>query len=188
MEEKLNRLYSECLEELKIIGINIDESKIKIKISKRSTKRYGCCKHQNPDLSTIYFERKGRKKVIKYRKYNSHIIEISMWVMNLNDEIIKNTIIHELLHTKDNCNNHGKEFKYYAKYINEKLGYNIKTLGNKEEDYLKSGLNLSEEKYKYTIQCIKCKNIFYRQRFNVDKVNKYRCGKCRGKLIVITKT
>lgn len=120
MEEKLKRLYKECLEELKSISIEVDESqigKIDIDISKRKNKRYGCCKQEEPVKTTAY--RKGRN--IYYRKYNKHHIEISKWLMDLNDEIIKNTIIHEIIHCFPNCNNHGKQFKSYANIVNEKL-------------------------------------------------------------------
>lgn len=86
--------------------------------------------------------------------------------MNLNDDIIKNTIIHELIHCIPNCNNHGADFKKYAKVINQELGYKISRLGNKEEDYKKSNIKFYEEKikYKYKIICEKCGQIYYRQR------------------------
>ena len=53
MEQKLNKLYSECVAELNNIGINIlnekQYGKIDISISKRNNKRYGCCKQEQPD-------------------------------------------------------------------------------------------------------------------------------------------
>ena len=114
MEEKLNKLYKECIEELKSIGIDIDIRTIEIQISKRNNKRYGCCKQEDPDKNTKYYEKIGNKRYLRYAKFNKHIIEISKWVMELNDDIIKNTIIHELIHCMPDCNNHGKEFKKYA--------------------------------------------------------------------------
>ena len=141
MEEKLNKLYKESIEELKKIGIDVLDSKkigeINIKISKRNNKRYGCCKQENPDKAYKTVMRRGYKRIIRYEKFSNHHIEISPWVMELDGEIIKNTIIHELIHCMPYCNNHGEQFKKYAKYINEKLGYNISRVGNKKEDYLK---------------------------------------------------
>ena len=186
MEEKLNKLYKESIKELKSININLDEEnvgKIDISFAKRKNKRYGCCKQEEPDKSTAY--RKNR--IIYYRKYNKHHIEISRWVIDLNDEIIKNTIIHELIHCLPDCNNHGKEFKKYCTLINEKLGYNISRVGRPEEDYKKSNLEFKYElpKYKYIIKCESCHQIYYRQRMVKNFTKKYRCGKCRGKLRVI---
>ncbi len=184
MEEKLNRLYKESLEELKSIGIDLFNEKsigkIDIKLSKRNNKRYGCCKQEDPEKSTIY--RLNRK--IYYRKYNIHHIEISKWVMELNDDLIKNTIIHELIHCIPDCNNHGKQFKLYAKTINSKLGYSISRIGNRQEDYKKSNLEFEDDKkdYKYKIVCSSCGLIYYRKRMTKGFLKKYRCGKCKGKL------
>ena len=186
MEEKLEKLFKQCIEELKSIGIDLDKTKvgeIDISFSKRKTKRYGCCKQAEPDESTAY--RKNR--IIYYQKYNKHHIEISKWLMDLNEDIIKNTIMHELIHCFPNCNNHGKAFKLYAQIINEKLGYNISRLGNKQEDYRKSNLELKLDKsnYKYKIICKDCGLIYYRQRLSKNFIKKYRCGRCRGNLELI---
>lgn len=189
MKEKLDRLFKECIQELEKIGIDInnkDIGKIEINISKRNNKRYGACKQEEPDIKSRYIEKIGRRKNVKYWKYNKHIIEISKWVMELDEKIIKNTIMHELIHCMPYCNNHGAEFKRYANYINNKLGYDISRVGNKEEDYKKSNLEYKEEKqFKYKIECQKCGYTFYRQRQNKNFTRKYRCGKCGGRFEVI---
>ena len=189
MKEKLDRLFKECIQELEKIGIDInnkDIGKIEINISKRNNKRYGACKQEEPDIKSKYIEKIGRRKIVKYWKYNKHVIEISKWVMELDEEIIKNTIMHELIHCMPYCNNHGAEFKRYANYINNKLGYDISRVGNKEEDYKKSNLEYKEEKqFKYKIECQKCGYTFYRQRQNKNFTRKYRCGKCGGRFEVI---
>lgn len=187
MEEKLFKLYNESILELKSIGIDmLDKEKIgiiDINFSRRNTKRYGCCKQENPDKKTAY--RINRK--INYRKFNNHHIEISRWLMDLNDDIIKNTIIHELIHCIPDCNNHGKMFKEYARLINEKLGYDIKRLGNKKEDYIKSNIiDKYDEKVKfnYKIECKNCGQTYYRQRIARNFMKKYLCGICRGNFTV----
>lgn len=189
MKEKLDRLFKECIQELEKIGINInnkDIGKIEINISKRNNKRYGACKQEEPDIKSKYIERIGKRKIVKYWKYNKHVIEISKWVMELDEKIIKNTIMHELIHCMPYCNNHGAEFKRYANYINNKLGYDISRVGNKEQDYKKSNLEYKEEKQlKYKIECQKCGYTFYRQRQNKNFTRKYRCGKCGGRFEVI---
>ena len=193
MEEKLNRLYQECLKELKSIGINLEGNKeignIDIKLSSRQTKRYGCCRQENPDKRYQVIEKRGYRKTIRYEKFNAHHIEISKWVMELNDDIIKNTIFHEMIHCIPFCNNHGEKFKKYATYINQKLGYDIKRVGNPKEDYVKSNIPYPEEKenYPYKIQCQECGQEIYRKRFHENLIKRYRCGKCGGKLQLISK-
>ena len=189
MEEKLNTLYEECIKELSSIGINLDEKKIgkiNIGLAKRSTKRYGCCKQESPKEEEFHYIKRRRRKYKVYDIFQKHTIEISKWVMELDDNIIKNTIIHELIHCLPYCNNHGKEFKKYANIINEKLKYNITRLGNKKEDYKKSNKEYKEEEnYKYKIKCKKCGYIYLCKRLKKNFIKNYRCGKCQGKLEII---
>lgn len=192
MKERLEKLFNECIQELKNIGIDfLDEQKIgkiDISIARRNNKRYGCCKQEEPDKAFKTVVGRGWRRTVKYEKFNVHHIEISKWVLELDDIIIKNTIIHELIHCIPFCNNHGLKFKQYANYINQKLGYNISRLGNKKEDYEKSNVEYAEEKqYKYKIQCTKCGQEYLRLRLNKNFTRKYRCGKCRGKLEIVEK-
>lgn len=181
--ESLQKLYEECINELETIGINYDFNKVDINISKRNNKRYGCCKPDDPDKTSKYIEKIRGRRYIKYGKYNKYHIEISPWVMELDDKIIKNTIIHEIIHCFPGCDNHGSEFKKYAKFINEKLDYNISRLGNKRDDYNKSNLQFVDEVvYKYMIKCQKCGQIFYRKRCDKKFTKKYRCGECKRKI------
>lgn len=189
MERNLQILYDSCVKELISIGINLEDiGQIDIKLSKRANKRYGCCKHEAPDESSKTIYKKGFKKIIKYDKFNKHHIEISKWVMDLNEDIIKNTIMHEIIHCFPYCNNHGKEFKNYANIINKELGYNVSRTGDKQLDYKNSNLEYTEENnYKYKIECQNCSQVFFRQRYNKNFINKYRCGKCGGKFRVSIK-
>lgn len=183
-QEKLNKLYTQCIKELNTLGLNISQENIgtiTIQISKRNNKRYGCCKQEDPDEKYKTIEKIGRRKIIKYEKFNKHTIEVSNWVFDLNDEIIKNTIMHEIIHCFPYCNNHGKQFKMYAKYINEKLGYNITRLGNKKQDYENSNVQYQEKEYKYLIKCTNCGKLFYRNRLAKNFFRKYRC-QCGGRL------
>ncbi len=186
MQEKLENLYEQCVNELKSIGLDLSKENIgdvKIVLSKRANKRYGCCKQEAPDERFKITQQVGKKKIVKYEKFNKHTIEISSWVMELSDVIIKNTIMHELIHCFPFCNNHGKEFKMYAKYINEKLGYDIARLGNKKKDFEKSNLQYEENKAKYVIKCVDCGKLLYRNRLARNFFRKYRCL-CGGKLIL----
>lgn len=183
MEQKLNKLYLECIKELNKIGIDILDKEqygvIQISFAKRNNKRYGCCKQEKPDKNFKVVKKIGRRRIVQYEKFDRHYIEISKWVMELEDNIIKNTIMHELIHCIPYCNNHGKEFKKYAKLINESYGYDVSRVGNKRKDYEKSNIIYDEKvQYKYKIICNNCGQEFYRQRIIKNFIQKYRCGKC----------
>lgn len=176
-------MFSECVNELKNIGIDIlnekQYGKVEISISKRNNKRYGCCKQEEPDKKYKTITQIGRRKIVKYEKFNKHYIEISKWVMELEDTIIKNTIMHELIHCIPYCNNHGKEFKKYADLINANYNYEISRVGDKKKDFEKSNLVFTETKtYNYKIICKGCKQEIYRQRLNRNFTRRYRCAKC----------
>ena len=190
MEQKLNKLYLECIEELDKIGIDIlDEKKygkITISIAKRNNKRYGCCKQEEPDKNYKVISKIGRRKYVRYEKFKKHNIEISKWVLELDDNIIKNTIMHELIHCIPYCNNHGVEFKKYANIINSNFGYDIYRVGDKKKDFEHSNVEYNETiKYNYKVICKGCKQEFYRQRLNKNFTRKYRCAKCGGRFEVI---
>ena len=189
MEEKLEKLYEECINELNAIGIDINNNsigEIDVKIAKRNSKRYGCCKQENPDKNFYHIEKRQNRRIKIYDRFNNHHIEICKWVMDLNDEIIKNTIMHEIIHCFPKCNNHGDEFKKYANIINNKLNYDIKRVGNKKEDYQKSNIEYKENdvSYNYKIMCQGCGQLFYRKRLQKNFTRKYRCGKCGEKFNV----
>ena len=97
--------------------INEKIGEIDIKIAPRVAKRYGCCKQEDPIKKYYHKIKVGRKVYIKYDVFKKHHIEISKWVMELDKKIIKNTIMHEIIHCFPFCSNHGKQFKMYAKYI-----------------------------------------------------------------------
>lgn len=190
MEQKLQKLFIECVKELNKLEIDIlNENlygKIDISISKRNNKRYGCCKQEDTDKRYRIINKIGRRRIIKYEKFNKHHIEISPWVMELEDSIIKNTIMHELIHCLPFCNNHGAEFKKYANMVNTYFGYDVSRVGNKKSDYEKSNINFTEkENYNYKIICKSCNQEFYRKRLNKGFTRKYRCAKCGGKFEVV---
>lgn len=181
---KLEQLYNQCKNELKSIGLDIDDKNlgtITVQVAKRTTKRYGCCKQEEPDKNYKVVEKIAGHRVTRYEKFGKHTIEVSNWVFELSDDIIKNTIMHEIIHCFPYCNNHGKQFKMYAKFINQNLGYNITRLGNKKQDYEKSNIEYKEKEYKYLIKCTKCGKPFHRNRLAKNFFKKYRCP-CGGKL------
>ena len=78
MEEKLKKLYEECIKELDLIKINIIDNpeigQININFAKRSSKGYGCCKQENPDKNYYNILKRGRTKIKQYDIFKKHHI------------------------------------------------------------------------------------------------------------------
>ncbi len=108
------------------------------------------------------------------------------------ERILRDTFAHELIHTIDGCMNHSKLFKYYASFVNAKLGCRVSSTFSVD---LYPALSPADKKvldlrakhqtqYQYQVQCVDCKTTFNRQRKSklVEHPERYRCGLCGGKL------
>ncbi len=69
-------------------------------------------------------------------KRDCYIITINSILADVRNPVsaLKNTIIHELIHTIPGCMNHGKYWKAYAKLANRKLGYHITVSSTASEE------------------------------------------------------
>lgn len=141
--QKLNRLAKESEQELASIGLGDKIKKdISYTINYRAKKRFGqCC--------------------------NKRDINISSWLLEVGtDKDIKDTIIHEILHTFNDTRGHDVKWKYYAEYVNSKTDYNIDRLGSKYQVYNHANKIPPQEHkhYKWEITCTKCGRVWYWQR------------------------
>lgn len=158
--EELQSVFNECIEEVEAIKIPI-ASNIKISINKRFVKRWGQCQRLSKD---------------------NYLIEISEKLVRETTPInsLKETIIHELLHTCNDCMNHGVIWKFYADKVNRcYTQYTISRTSTSE----KLGVEELDEDYNYILQCTDCQHKFKYKRWsrviaNYDSCN---CG-CGGSL------
>ncbi len=111
-----------------------------------------------------------------------YVIEVSSRILVCEEKEIETIMLHELLHTCPNCMNHGSLWKKYAEQVNRKYGYQI----TPRTSYEKLGIENpgSREPVKYTIVCVQCGQEIKRRRRCplVDHIDRYKCGKCGGKL------
>lgn len=157
---KLNKLLlvvvEECKRELDSLAIPYSKNIVKVEVNTRAKSRWG----------------QTRKR--------GNVYEININVDLLSGKCdyqngLKNTIIHELLHTCPNCMEHKNQWLAYANKVNNAYGYRI-TRCNSAED--KGFSNYYEEvaaerktEYKYFIKCSKCGHkIGYKRK--CDSVNR----------------
>lgn len=105
-------------------------------------------------------------------------IYLNKKMLKCDDKQIKNTLLHELIHTIDGCFNHGDNFKKQAEIVNKLYGYNIQRSSSCQE--FKNQLN-----FKYEVCCTNCgaKNKYFKKTNIVKYPNLYRCA-CGGELKV----
>ena len=141
----LNNLFKEVKEEVKDLVPYSNKIDDNIRISKRAFRFLGRC----------------TKNWLK----DSYFITVSKPLLNTNNiKLIKETLIHELIHTCKNCFNHGNNFKYFMYAVNNRTDYNI-TIGSNNKEYAEQVNKIKiSRKPKYKITCVKCGTVTYRNR------------------------
>lgn len=164
-EKEIDFYLKKVINECKALNIPVSKKIDRnIAVNRRAKSRFASCK--------------------KNKTYSGEIftIEVSEALLAAEDNIIKEILTHEVLHTCPGCYNHGIKWKTFAEKLNQYYGYNIKTTASYEE----IGLHKPDvkRKIKYIITCQKCGNQLFRQKKSklVTQPNLYRC-KCGGKLI-----
>lgn len=160
--KKLKSIKDMCIKELDALNIPYSK-KMEFKVNNRLRTTWGRCT----------------------KRRDEYIIEIAGRVLNNNVplETAKTILIHEILHTCNNCMNHGKLWKRYATRVNNAYGYNVKRTNDEIEFRCEAQRNSMGE-YKHMVECSKCGLKIYRTRETPVTKNpsKYRCGACGGKL------
>lgn len=154
---ELDALLRKLAEELKGMGIPVSaEIEPQVKVNTRAKRRLGCC----------------------IRRDGTYTIEVSSSILD-EEELLRQTLVHELLHTCYGCGNHGARWKAYAKRAGEAMGLSIeRTCPARGET-----LPLRQEEAKYLLECQSCGARIVRMRLSkaVKAPWRYRC-KCGGRL------
>ena len=156
MNEKLIRLSKESIRELEDIGLGkMIPKNLNFTINYKAKKRLGQCAGNKRDIN------------------------ISSWLLEIGlDHDIKNTIIHEILHTFKDTIGHKARWQYYAGYVNNRTDYHITRTTSIDNIYAKVNKvrPTKEIHYKWEITCMKCGKVFYRQKMTTRVLNDFTRG------------
>ena len=157
-----------CKEELFNIGIEYGNI-IEIKANSRARKRWGQCKGIPGGYSIN--------------------INVALLDERNDEQGLKETIIHELLHSCKGCMNHGENWKRLADKVNRYYGYHIKRCSSSDEKGVLSETRqpVRIPEYRYAVQCSCCGAIIKRQKISkvISHPSYFRCGRCNGNLVRI---
>ena len=160
----LNVVAIECMRELDVANIPYRIVR-KWEVNTRAKSRWGQCKQVSPGV----FE-----------------ININIDLLREENSIdgLKDTIIHELLHTCEGCMNHGAKWKAYADKVNRYYGYNVSRCSSADD----KGVTVQRvQKIKYQFKCTGCGQVISQTRASKFTKNpeRYQCGICHNKFIQI---
>lgn len=121
-DARINRMLAECIELMKELGVPISNSICPEVILVGTHSYYGRCS--------------SKDSLKRYTEFD-YYIEISGHTLQNTEKSLRNTLIHELIHTVPDGMCHTGEWKKWAKYVSENTGYNIQRLDGDEteEDY-----------------------------------------------------
>lgn len=121
-DERINNMLAECIILMKDLRVPISDSICpKVRLTGSHIYYGKCC---------------SRGSLKRYTDYDFYI-EISGHTLENTEKSLRNTLIHELIHTVPGGMCHTGEWRKWAKYVSEKTGYNIKYRDGDEteEDY-----------------------------------------------------
>lgn len=124
-DERINRMLAESIALMKELGVPISDS-ISPEVKLTSAHAYlGCCCPKG-----------SLKDCTEYDYY----IRISGFAINNTEKSLRNTLIHELIHTVPGGLCHTGEWKKWAEYVSEKTEYNIQRYAGDETEEDKAQL------------------------------------------------
>ena len=111
--------------------------------------------------------------------YSQFTIYLNPKLENMSEQLIKDVLAHEIIHTVKGCFNHGHNFKNYMYRVNYNCkNYKVEVRSNDKEWQ-------ENKQYKYKLTCKKCGKVFYRNRVIHEYVKlglySHNCG---GDLII----
>ena len=162
--EYADRLLNECIEECKSAGVPLCRILPSVKIS-RSTTKFGS-----------YDTKTGQ-------------VFVSEIIFKLSEYVIKNVMIHELIHSVPGAANHGKTFKRWADIMNSR-GWIIEPHSDLRRLAELSGKRMEDLALPETvfIACRICGDYVLKKENSATLrfTGRHRCGKCDGGLDVIS--
>lgn len=168
----LQKYFRECLDELDAIEIPYGNI-VEVTVNYRAKTRWGQC-----------------KKIGNQYKIN---INSDLLHDDASDKGLKETIIHEILHTCPKCMCHTGEWKRLAVLVNDCYGYNVKRCNDASDkgmdEFYKNHKEIAMAKqnkrmeYKYEFRCAGCGQVIRRKKESkfTKYYTNYRCGICHGK-------
>ena len=116
---------------------------------------------------------------------NRYTIYLSKNYADVSEEkYVINTVMHELIHSLDNCMAHTGRWKQIANIVNNRYGYNITRVETDNATYSKYYREVSINRMKYEIICNSCGSSTKYQRKTktvtniANHIGKYRCQNC----------
>lgn len=99
---------------------------------------------------------------------------------------LKNTLIHECIHTIPGCQDHGKKFKYIGKLVQKVDSEMIISRASAAEDFDVVLPTRQKREVKYVITCPDCGKQYFYKRMPRYHISTYSCPYCHCSNLTIS--
>lgn len=95
----------------------------------------------------------------------------------------ENVLMHELLHSCNDCMSHSGLWKHYAQQVNRTYHYKIKRCSDYKPYMDEELLGEFMQRFKYVARCEGCGTYVTQVRISdfIRNMDQYRCAACKGK-------
>lgn len=157
--QHLNEVAIECMTQLS--QLNIPYGNVRgFAVNKRALKRWGRC---------------SKRPEGYYIQINDILCD------GKHDDGLRETLMHELIHTCPGCMNHKAPWKVHVSKVNAALGMNIKRCNSAEDKGVEEVEVIERKKYNYICEGCGYKIGYARQCKFTRHPELYICGRCGGK-------
>lgn len=166
-KERVEQILQEEIQKAKALGIQVEPISPKIKFPKAKS-FYGMC-HKEQTL-------------VEGKRYY-YYIRISEYFLEAEEEEIRQTVMHEVLHAVKNSIGHGPVWKANVAKVNKAYGYQIARIGTFHNFNLREHAPCANESRGHLVVCNKCGCKFHRTRHSRLTLHPdlYKC-RCGGSL------
>ena len=137
------------------------------------------CIRYAADITFAVNTRAKRRLGVCKKTGDRYRIEIAASLLDerASEALLKETLLHELLHTCYGCMKHTGRWKALAAKVNAAYGTDIKRAADPDSDII-------AKKPKYRVVCPSCGAVYerYKRSALIQHPERYRCGKCKGRL------
>lgn len=157
-ETKLTEAFEIATDMLDYLGIEYGDIE-SLEVNTRAKTRWGQC---------LYNRLTGSFKI----SVSSRLLEDD----EKSEKGLLNTVVHEILHTCEGCQNHGSKWKYLADKVNAEFNLGIKRCNSAAEKGVEDNYQYQRMAVKYKLECPECGHIYSRRKMCFPVKHPEKCG------------
>lgn len=179
----IQAVFDDCMMKVQAIGLNPGRI-VSVRVNNRFSACFGKC------ITTTHRQIVTSGTHRQETMTRTHKIEIAAFILrdSVPYSVLENTMFHEILHTCENCQDHGMTWQAYADRVNHAYNQNVRTYATGEDLQYCPARNRPDQ-FKYIVECDDCgrKWASRKKRQCYDYLNLCSCPHCKTHNLTLRK-